>query len=91
MKKRCRHLKKIQDIEPKSSECEACKISGESWKHLRMCMTCGDVGCCDQSKNTHARKHFEETGHPVIKSLEPGEDWLWCYKDKIYLKMPRVS
>ena len=51
-------------------------------------MTCGFVGCCDQSKNIHARKHFEETGHPVIKSLEPGEDWLWCYKDKIYLKMP---
>jgi uncharacterized UBP type Zn finger protein len=88
MKARCRHLRKIEDIEPKSTGCEACDKTGDSWVHLRMCMSCGFVGCCDQSKNTHARKHYEETGHPIIKSLEPGEDWLWCFKDRMYVKLP---
>jgi uncharacterized UBP type Zn finger protein len=56
---------------------------GDRWVHLRLCLTCGHVGCCDSSKNKHATKHFHTTGHPVMKSVEPGEDWAWCYVDEI--------
>jgi len=60
--------------------CHECLASGDSWVHLRVCVHCGHVGCCDSSKNRHATKHFHSTGHAVIKSLEPGEDWMWCNK-----------
>jgi len=58
---------------------------GDSWVHLRLCLTCGHVGCCDSSKNQHATKHFHATTHPIMRSLEPGEDWGWCYVDEIEL------
>jgi uncharacterized UBP type Zn finger protein len=64
--------------------CEECLKTGDSWIHLRLCLECGHVGCCDNSKNKHATKHFHETGHPVIKSFEPGEDWEYCYVDELF-------
>jgi uncharacterized UBP type Zn finger protein len=85
MRTKCKHTKKIKDVSPQSHGCEECKKTGDSWVYLRMCMTCGQVGCCDASENTHARKHFEKTGHPIVKSLESGENWMWCYIDRIYI------
>jgi len=64
--------------------CEECLKTGDTWVHLRLCLECGHVGCCDNSKNKHATKHFHKTGHPVIKSFEPGEDWEYCYVDDIF-------
>jgi len=61
-----------------SKGCQECLAAGDSWVHLRLCVHCGHVGCCDSSKNRHATKHFHTTGHAVIQSLEPGEDWMWC-------------
>lgn len=80
---RCRHLATIQTVTPGSEGCEECLALGDAWVHLRLCLSCGHVGCCDQSKNRHARKHFEASGHPIIRSFEPGEDWAWCYVDRI--------
>lgn len=85
MSKKCTHIDQIKDVKPNSDGCEDCKKSGDSWIHARVCMVCGHVGCCDSSKNQHARKHFEETGHPIIHSFEPGTDWLWCYEDNEYV------
>jgi hypothetical protein len=59
---------------------------GDTWVHLRICMTCGHVGCCDQSKNKHAAKHSHAAGHPIIASFEPGEDWAYCYVDQVYIE-----
>ena len=61
--------------------CEDCLATGDGWVHLRICVTCGHVGCCDDSPNRHATAHHETTGHPIIRSLEPGEQWSWCYLD----------
>ena len=71
---------------PVQSEALKCLKLGDRWAHLRLCMTCGHVGCCDSSKNKHATKHFHSTGHPIIKSLEPGEDWRWCYVDEVLVE-----
>src|SRR6202041_1473567 len=65
--------------------CEECLKMGDTWVHLRLCLECGHVGCCDSSKNKHATKHFHHTKHPIIRSLEPGEDWGWCYVDELEL------
>ena len=81
----CSHLGEVRPVLPSARGCEECLRTGDVWVHLRLCMTCGHVGCCDTSKNKHASKHFPATGHPVIKSLEPGEDWAWCYPDETYL------
>jgi hypothetical protein len=81
----CPHVKEIRPVTPRSEGCEECLASGDRWVHLRLCLTCGHVGCCDSSKNKHATKHFHATGHPVIKSFEPGEDWGWCYVDQVQL------
>lgn len=85
----CNHISEINlNVEPKTPQgCEECLKMGDSWVHLRICMTCGHIGCCDVSKNKHATKHFLETGHPIVKSFEPGEDWFWCYADQVFLKM----
>ena len=63
--------------------CEECMASGGRWVHLRLCLECGHVGCCDSSPNRHATAHFRATAHPVIRSYEPGEDWWWCYVDDL--------
>jgi uncharacterized UBP type Zn finger protein len=80
----CTHLDQIHDVSPRTPEgCEECLQMGDTWVHLRLCLTCGHVGCCDESKNRHARRHAHETGHPIIASLEPGEDWRWCFIDRV--------
>ncbi len=83
----CSHLDQINpDVEPSADGCEDCLKIGGSWVHLRMCLICGHVGCCDSSPNRHATKHFHQSGHPLIRSAEPGEDWLWCYVDQITME-----
>jgi hypothetical protein len=82
----CSHAALIRDVRPSADGCEDCLRIGSWWVHLRMCMTCGHAGCCDSSPNQHASKHAAATGHPIIRSLEPGEDWLWCYVDEVVLE-----
>ena len=80
----CTHTDQIQNPKPKTARgCEECLKIGDTWVHLRLCETCGHVGCCDSSKNKHATKHFRSTKHPIVKSFEPGEDWFWCYVDEV--------
>jgi uncharacterized UBP type Zn finger protein len=67
--------------------CEECIKMGDSWVHLRECLVCGNVGCCDSSKNKHATKHFHQTKHPVMRSVEPGERWGWCYVDEAMVNL----
>jgi hypothetical protein len=84
MKSICSHQNQIKNVIPRTPEgCEECIAGGTDWVHLRLCMTCGHVGCCDDSPEKHATKHFEQCGHPIIRSFEPGEDWMWCYVDHI--------
>ena len=78
----CAHLNLIHTRGANSAGCEECLKIGDSWVHLRVCMVCGKTGCCDDSKNQHASKHFAETGHPIMRSKEPGETWGWCYVDR---------
>ena len=78
----CQHAALINDVTPSTDDaCEDCLKTGDTWVHLRVCLVCGHVGCCDQSPNRHARRHFHGTGHPVIQSYEPGESWRYCYID----------
>lgn len=84
MNQTCEHIIDLQDVTPSGNGCEECLKMGDTWMHLRLCETCGHVGCCDDSKNKHATRHFHEVGHPVIKSFEPGEEWGYCYVDKIF-------
>ena len=81
----CTHLDVIREVSAGADGCQDCLATGDSWVHLRLCMTCGHVGCCDSSPNKHATKHFRRTGHPIIRSFEPGEDWGWCYEDEVML------
>lgn len=76
------HVKEIRKVEPSSDGCEDCRKIGSGWVNLRLCLSCGNVGCCDSSPNRHATKHFEATAHPIIQSFEPGESWRWCYVDE---------
>ena len=85
MAEQCEHLKQIQNVTPSAQGCEDCLKTGDSWVHLRICMMCGHVGCCDSSKNKHARQHFHVAGHAIIKSFQPGEHWMWCYIDDAYV------
>ena len=85
MSTRCSHLEEVRTNQPRTSGCEECLKSGDSWVHLRLCRTCGHVGCCDDSKNRHATKHFQTTRHAIMSSLEPGEHWSWCYVDEVVL------
>lgn len=79
----CTHQEWANAVQPSNPQaCEDCQKLGDTWVHLRVCLTCGYVGCCDDSTNKHASRHFAATGHPLIKSLEPGEDWAWCYVDQ---------
>jgi uncharacterized UBP type Zn finger protein len=83
---KCTHAKDhVKNPKPSSHGCEECLKTGSTWVHLRMCMECGKVGCCDTSRGKHATAHFKETGHPIVRSIEPGEDWQWCYADKVYV------
>jgi uncharacterized UBP type Zn finger protein len=82
----CAHRDQIKDVKPSAAGCEECLALGDHWVHLRMCLTCGHVGCCDSSKNRHATRHFRSTGHPIMQSIEPGESWMWCYVDEVMVE-----
>ena len=88
----CTHLDHVHVLElPESVEgCEECLEAGAPWLHLRICLECGHVGCCDSSPNKHATAHAGQTGHPIIRSLQPGEVWSWCYVDEVLMRIPEV-
>jgi uncharacterized UBP type Zn finger protein len=85
----CSHLDEVQYLAPDAevAGCPQCMASGSRWVHLRMCQVCGQIGCCDNSPNRHATAHYEETGHPIIRSVEPGERWSWCYPDELFFQL----
>jgi uncharacterized UBP type Zn finger protein len=87
--RQCSHTDRIRDVQRSSERCEQCIALGDTWVHLRMCMTCGQVGCCDSSKNKHAHRHADGVGHPIARSVEPGEDWMWCYVDEKVVTVSR--
>ncbi len=88
----CTHLDDIDPaVEPSGPGCQECLATGGHWMHLRRCLTCGHIGCCDNSPNKHATAHVHEMGHPVIQSYEPGEDWVYCYEDDVYLEGPEFA
>ena len=80
----CPHFDHLKPVRPSAAGCEECLASGDAWVHLRLCLVCGHVGCCDDSPNKHATRHFHATRHAVIRSFEPGERWGWCYVDELY-------
>ena len=85
----CTHLDQIRIEPPESVKgCEDCLRTGDRWVHLRVCLTCGHVGCCDSSPNRHATKHAHGSGHPIVRSAEPGEEWCWCYEDEVAFVLP---
>lgn len=81
--RRCRHLGQARPVRPSAPGCEECLAIGSPWVHLRICLSCGHVGCCDSSPNRHANGHHATTGHPLIRSLELGERWGWCFVDAV--------
>ena len=83
----CDHLDEIREVAPSGTGCKTCLEIGGVWVHLRMCQTCGHVGCCDNSPNRHATKHFHESDHALVRSFEPGEGWFWCYKDRLFFEL----
>jgi uncharacterized UBP type Zn finger protein len=83
---KCSHVDQIREVTPSAEGCEECLKLGDEWVHLRMCLICGHVGCCDNSKNKHATGHYYQTWHPIMQSMEPDEDWRWCYEDQVMLK-----
>ena len=92
MATQCTHLDQVRQVDPRTPEgCEECLETGDSWVHLRLCLTCGHVGCCDASPNRHATKHHHGTEHPIIQSFEPGEDWGFCYPDDLMLASSTVE
>jgi uncharacterized UBP type Zn finger protein len=84
----CSHLDQIQDVTPSAQGCEECLQTGDRWVHLRICRTCGHVGCCDNSKNKHATQHYHATQHPIVQSFQPGEVWFYCYPERIMFDLP---
>jgi hypothetical protein len=84
----CHHLPAVRTVTPGSLGCEECLKSGDEWVHLRLCRSCGHVGCCDDSPNRHARLHYEETGHPIIEGYDPPEGWGFCFPDDRFVEIP---
>ena len=82
----CPHMAHLKPVHPSGQGCKECLETGGTWVHLRLCLTCGHVGCCDSSPNKHATKHFHATQHPVVRSFEPGESWRWCYLDDLMVE-----
>jgi len=87
----CPHFAQIRDVTPSGNGCEECLKTGDDWVHLRLCLTCGHVRCCDESRNKHATRHFKETEHPIIQSFEPGEAWGWCFVDRAFFDQLPVT
>ena len=84
----CSHLDTVAEVTPSSQGCEECLLVGGRWVHLRLCMACGHVGCCDSSPNRHATAHWRaHSEHPLVRSYEPGEDWWWCYVDELVFEL----
>ena len=81
----CTHRDTIRPVTPSAPGCEECLQLGQRWLHLRLCLACGHVGCCDSSPGKHATKHFHATSHPLVQSAQPDEDWIWCYVDEVVL------
>jgi hypothetical protein len=83
----CAHLDTVADVSPSTLDgCEDCLREGTRWVHLRECLQCGHIGCCDNSPRRHATAHWHATAHPVMRSFQPGEDWAWCYPDDLFLR-----
>jgi len=89
--RRCSHMTAVPAVPEPPLACAACERDSSRWVHMRMCVTCGSIGCCDSSPGLHALGHFRDTGHPVMRSVEPGESWAWCYIDKAYLTLREGS
>lgn len=87
----CAHLSAVRPVERRSEGCEKCLAIGDTWVHLRMCLSCGRVGCCDSSRNRHAHRHADVDGHPIARSVEPGEDWAWCFVDEQLIDVSVLS
>jgi uncharacterized UBP type Zn finger protein len=89
----CAHLDKVvvRGLPPAVAGCDDCLRDGSEWLHLRICLTCGHVGCCDDSPSRHASQHAQDSGHPIIRSLEPGEVWSWCFVDELAMRIPAVQ
>ena len=85
----CEHEAGLTPVAARTSGCEECLTSGSDWVHLRLCLTCGHVGCCDSSPGKHATRHAHEAHHPVMASYEPGERWAWCYVDEAQVDLPK--
>ncbi len=85
MTKKCTHQNQIKNVKPSADGCEDCQKTGDTWVNLRMCLICGHVGCCNDSKNKHATKHYLATQHPLMKSVTPGEDFTWCFIDEVMI------
>ena len=85
----CTHLDSVEvlDLPDPIDGCEECLKLGTRWVHLRMCTSCGHIGCCDNSPERHATGHYNETRHPIIRSAEPGETWSWCYPDELMMEL----
>ncbi len=90
---RCAHADQvaITELPEEVAGCEDCLAIGGAWLHLRLCLSCGHVGCCDDSPARHATAHARTTGHPLIRSIEPGEDWSWCFVDETAMRIPEVQ
>jgi hypothetical protein len=84
----CTHLDQVREVAPATGGCQECLATGGRWVHLRVCMSCGHVGCCDSSPGKHATAHFTGSAHPIVQSYEPGEDWWWCYPDQVAFEVP---
>lgn len=89
----CTHLDHVQmtRLPEEVAGCEDCLAMGGKWLHLRICLECGHVGCCDDSPNRHASAHAADTQHPIIRSIEPGEDWSWCYVDQVAMRIAGIE
>ncbi len=85
----CTHLESVELLAPEGPVpgCEECLKTGDRWVHLRMCQSCGKIGCCDSSPNKHASAHHRESAHPIARSVEPGEDWSWCFEDQLMFRL----
>ena len=89
----CSHLDTVQitELPEQVDGCPECLAAGDGWVHLRICLACGHVGCCDSSPNRHASAHHAETGHPIIRSIQPGENWSWCFEDELGMIIPGIE
>jgi hypothetical protein len=87
----CEHLDQIRSVTPRTDGCEECLKTGQAWVHLRLCRSCGHVGCCDQSPGRHATRHFQQTRHAIMESYDPPDPWGWCYVDEVMLDFSEIA